>query len=135
MPISTSKLSKIMLIDDSEIDLKINTKILSLNFSFNKIISCTSAEDGLSYLKKHIDQEEELPQFILLDIQMPDVDGFGFLDSYKNLPKHFTNNCAVIILSSTLDFGDIKRAEANRHVLKMLKKPLNPQELRAIIHM
>lgn len=126
----TTKLSKIMLIDDSEIDLKINKKILSLNFSGSQIITCLSAEEGLSYIKKHRHQPGELPELILLDIQMPEMDGFGFLEVYKNFPKQITDYCSVVILSSTLDFGDIKRAEANRFVLKMLRKPLNPTELK-----
>ena len=129
----TTKLNKIMLIDDSEIDLKIITKILSLHFKDSEIITCLSAEKGLSYLKKHIHQTDQLPDLILLDIQMPDMDGFGFLEIFKNFPCAITDHCSVIILSSTLDFGDIKRAEANRFVLKMLRKPLNPAELKESI--
>ena len=126
----TTKLNKIMLIDDSEIDLKINTKILSLHFQDSEIITCLSAEKGLSYLKKYIANTDELPDLILLDIQMPDMDGFDFLEVYKNFPTAITDHCSVVILSSTLDFGDIKRAEANRFVLKLLRKPLNPAELK-----
>ncbi len=122
-----------MLIDDSEIDLKINTKILSLNFIDCQIIPFLSGEDGLTFLKKTSNHIDELPQLILLDIQMPYMDGFEFLEKYKNLPQHVINTCSVVILSSTLDFGDIKRAEANRHVMKMLRKPLNPKELLEII--
>jgi CheY-like chemotaxis protein len=122
-----------MLIDDSEIDLKINTKILSLNFTGCQIIPFLSAEDGIAYFRKHIHHQDELPQLLLLDIQMPDMDGFEFLELYKNLPKQVINYCSVVLLSSTLDFGDIKRAEANRHILKLLKKPLNPKELLELI--
>jgi CheY-like chemotaxis protein len=129
----TNKLNKIMLIDDSEIDLKINSKILSLNFEGTQIITCLSAEKGLSYLKKHCNQPNELPECILLDIQMPDMDGFEFLENYKNLPQQVIDHCTVVILSSTLDFGDIKRAEANRFVLKLLKKPLKPLELKELL--
>ena len=130
----TNKLSKIMLIDDSEIDLKINTKILSLNFTDCQIIPFLSAEEGLTFLKKNSTNADELPQLILLDIQMPYMDGFEFLELYKNLPIDVVNYCSIVILSSTLDFGDIKRAEANRNVLKMLKKPLNPNELLDVIN-
>jgi len=124
---------KVMLIDDNEIDLKINSKIISLAKLFEDIIICQSGEQGLDYLSKHIDQAEKLPDLILLDIQMPEMDGFEFLDHYKRLPKDFTSRCPVAMLSSTLDFGDIKRAEANAFVVKLLKKPLLPNELAALM--
>lgn len=122
-----------MLIDDSEIDLKINTKVLSLQFAGSQIITCLSAMEALIYLKKHALQPNMLPDHILLDIQMPEMDGFGFLEAFKNLPSQLINHCSIIILSSTLDFGDLKRAEANRFVYKTLKKPLNPKELKDLI--
>ncbi|RZK21979.1 MAG: response regulator [Flavobacterium sp.] len=124
---------KVMLIDDNEIDLKINSKIITLAKLFEEIIICQSGEESLDYLNKHINQPEKLPNFILLDIQMPEMDGFEFLDHYKRLPKNFTSICPVAMLSSTLDFGDIKRAEANVYVVKLLKKPLSPAELSALI--
>jgi len=122
-----------MLIDDNEIDLKINSKIIFLAKLFEEIIICHSGEESLDYLSKYINQPEKLPDFILLDIQMPEMDGFEFLDHYKRLSKDFTSRCPVAMLSSTLDFGDIKRAEANAFVVKLLKKPLLPAELAALM--
>ena len=128
-----SEFKKVMLIDDNEIDLKINSKIISLAKLFDEIIICQSGEEGLDYLNKYILNPEKLPNFLLLDIQMPEMDGFEFLDYYKRLPKNFTSRCPIAMLSSTLDFGDIKRAEANAHVVKLLKKPLLAIELAALI--
>ncbi len=122
-----------MLIDDNEIDLKINSRIISLTGLFNQVESCNSGQEALSSLRKNVNSPDKLPHFILLDIQMPDMDGFGFLEAYNNLPKHVIDHCVVIMLSSTLDFGDIQRAEANVHVVKLLKKPLNPEELKELI--
>lgn len=124
---------KVMLIDDNEIDLKINSKIISLAKLFEEIIICQSGEESLDYLNKHINQAEKLPDFILLDIQMPEMDGFEYLEHYNRLPKSFTSGCPVAMLSSTLDFGDIKRAEANVYVVKLLKKPLLPTELALLL--
>ena len=129
----SSKQRKVMLIDDNDIDLKINSKIITLCGLFNEIVLCQSAEEGLSYLSKHADQLEDLPDFILLDIQMPEMDGFEFLDVFKKLPKAVSEKCLVAILSSTLDFGDIKKAEANPLVIKLLKKPLFPKELEELL--
>lgn len=134
MPNPTTNIRRIMLIDDSEIDLKINTKILSLHFPGISVTNHISAEEGFNYLKKNIAQQGPLPDCILLDIQMPDMDGFDFLELYKSLPNSFTGQCTVIILSSTLDFGDIIRAEANCYVFKLLRKPLNAADLKSALN-
>lgn len=118
-----------MLIDDNEVDLTINSKIINITKLFDHIIVCHSGEEALSYFRKHESDIDALPDLILLDIQMPEMDGFEFLEIYKNLPKSSTDKCSVAMLSSTLDFGDIKKAEANPHIIKLLKKPLFPKEL------
>lgn len=64
---------------------------------------------------------------------MPEMDGFEFLDIYKKFPAVVKDKCLIAILSSTLDFGDIKKAEANPYVIKLLKKPLFPQELEKLL--
>lgn len=128
-----NKSKKVMLIDDNEIDLRINAKIISLAKLFDEIILCHSGSEALDYIHKHLPKEESLPDFILLDIQMPDMNGFEFLEHYKRLPESFTKKCPVAMLSSTLDFGDIKKAEANLYVVKLLKKPLSASELAAVV--
>ncbi len=128
-----SKTKRVMLIDDNEIDLKINAKLIRLTQLFEEIIICQSGEEALNYLNKHLQSEDKLPTFILLDIQMPEMDGFEFLSHYKRFSKTFTDKCPVAMLSSTLDFGDIQRAEANPYVVKLLKKPFSPKELMALL--
>lgn len=122
-----------MLIDDNEIDLKINSKLISLTNLFDEIIICQSGDEALNYLNKHLNDTDKLPNFILLDIQMPEMDGFEFLSHYESFSKTFTRSCPVAMLSSTLDFGDIQRAEANPFVVKLLKKPLSPTELKSLL--
>ena len=123
----------VMLIDDNFIDLKINSKLISITKIFNEIITCQSGEEALVYLNKQLKNPQLLPNYILLDIQMPEMDGFEFLEQFKKLPKSITDVCKVAMLSSTLDFGDIKRAEANPYVIKLLKKPLSITDLQAIL--
>lgn len=119
-----NKPTTVLLIDDNLIDLKINSKIIQLSKLFDEVITCKSGEEGLTYLKKALNDQSKLPDLILLDIQMPDMDGFEFLELYKQLPKRLTDVCLMAMLSSTLDFGDIQRAEASLHVARLLKKPL-----------
>lgn len=123
----------VLLIDDNDVDLKINSKLIKISNLFDEIVVCQSAEEGLTYLNRHLSDVQRLPDFILLDIQMPDMDGFDFLEYYKKLPKKLTEKCLIAMLSSTLDFGDIKKAEASRHVVKLLKKPLQAMELEELL--
>ena len=129
----TNKFRQVMLIDDSAIDLKIHSKILSLHYVGLDIITFLSGAEALMHLKKFKDLPDQLPDLILLDIQMPEMDGFEFLNRFTKLPPIIIDKCAVVMLSSTLDYGDTIRAQANRHVIKLLKKPLNPVELKRII--
>lgn len=128
-----NRTGKVLLIDDNDIDLKINSKVIKLSDFFDEIILCQSGEEGIAYISKNLDNPERLPDFILLDIQMPEMDGFEFLEIYKNFPRTFLDTCKLAILSSTLDFGDIKKAEANPLVIKLLKKPLYPNELQELL--
>ena len=128
-----SKTGRVLLIDDNDIDLKINSKIINLSNFFQDIVLCQSGVEAIMYIKKNLNEPELLPDFILLDIQMPEMNGFEFLELYKKLPQSFLENCKLAILSSTLDFGDIKKAEANPLVIKLLKKPLYPGELKELM--
>jgi CheY-like chemotaxis protein len=132
MPDNNEKPLRVMLIDDNFIDLKINSKVILISKLFHDIIQFHSAEEALAYLNQHISEPDLLPHLILLDIQMPEMDGFEFLDSYKAFPPIVKDHCLIAMLSSTLDFGDIKKAEANPHVIKLLKKPLSTAELEVI---
>lgn len=132
MQINVERPVRVMLIDDNIIDLKINSKIILISKLFDEIIQCQSGEEALQYFTTHALRPQELPNLILLDIQMPEMDGFEFLDNYKQLPAEWKTNCQIAMLSSTLDFGDIRKAEANSNVIKLLKKPLIPGELAAI---
>ncbi len=127
-------LKRVMIIDDNEIDLKINSKIIEIAKLFEEIVVCNSGQEALDYFQKHMHHDEQLPNFILLDIQMPEMNGFDFLDRFDQLPEKIKKNCQIAMLSSTLDFGDIQRAEANLYVLKLLKKPLQPNELKHLLH-
>jgi len=129
MPAKIERPLKVMLIDDNSIDLKINSKIILLSKLFDEIIQCQSAEEALNFFSQYKNQPEKLPHLILLDIQMPEMDGFEFLDKYKNYPPVTKEKSLIAMLSSTLDFGDIKKAEANPYVIKLLKKPLSTLEL------
>jgi len=128
----SGKYPVVMLIDDNELDIFVNKKLLEAeNFSSN-VISHLSAQDALDYLKKHSSSVDEIPNLIFLDIMMPGMDGFGFLDEFGKLDNSIKSKTRIVMLSTTDSFKDLNRANQSPYVYKFLNKPLTAAVLKAL---
>ena len=120
-----------MCIDDGLLDNYVVTKILELSGMSRQTISFRSAGEALEYLERNAETPSLIPDIILLDIQMPDMTGFDFLEAYGSLPEKVTGRCDLFLLSSSIDRADKSLAECSEFVRRMLIKPLNIEELKA----
>jgi len=110
------------LIDDSSFDLFIYEKLLIKSGITSSVKTFNSARDALKHL---IGQAENLPDIIiLLDLQMPDMNGFEFIDEFGQLPETLRQKVRIFMLSSTIDTRDIEKAKASQHIIDLLPKPL-----------
>jgi CheY-like chemotaxis protein len=128
----TNKFEIVLLVDDSDIDNFINERMITTSHFAGKVIVKNSAQAALDFLKDHADDEKQLPQVIFLDLNMPVMDGFGFLAEYEKFPAHVKNFTKIVVLSSSISPEDINRASANPLVQKYVNKPLNEKYLDAI---
>jgi CheY-like chemotaxis protein len=119
-----------MLIDDNPLDIFVNQKLVESNGFAEKTLQFQEAKAGLEFLKNA--PQEEWPEVIFLDIMMPEMDGFEFLDAFDKLPQEQKMAIKVIMLSTSESFKDLNRANKNPNVRKFLNKPLTPQTLHAI---
>ena len=124
---------KILIIDDSQIDLPVSALLLKNTFQSAEIHLANSAANGLEWLITH-QHELDSGLVILLDVRMPEMDGFDFLNAYEHLPDEIKSNTRIIMLSSTLDPFDIQKANNNPHVKKVLNKPLPVSDLVNILN-
>jgi len=126
-------LKKVVLIDDDQINNFVcETIIRSENFA-ERVVSYEWAEDALNHLKQTaIENPEDFPELIFLDINMPGMDGWKFLDEYKNLPEAVTKKCSLLMLSSAVDREDIICAKTHAEVRDFFSKPLSPEILNLI---
>jgi two-component system, NarL family, nitrate/nitrite response regulator NarL len=119
-----------LLIDDSEIDLFIQRRFLEVfNFS-RQLQTFASAKEALAWLRQQ--EPQSLPQLIFLDLNMPDVDGFGFLLNFAELPESVRNTIRVVILTSSNSTIDLDRALAFKNVVHFITKPLKQSDIETL---
>ena len=125
-----SKYKTVLLIDDSYIDNLINRKILENSQFANDIVVMDSPLKAIDYLNQCY-SSQELPEVIFLDIRMPEMNGFEFLQRLKDIRTEGTE-VKIYMLSSSLDPSDLKRVEGNSLVTKFIGKPLTVRALEEI---
>lgn len=130
---SITNKNMVMLVDDNQVDLFLNKKFLDISGISDEIISFLSAREALNYLEENAKCVEKLPVLILLDVKMPDINGFQFLDHFKKMQSILTKEIKIIMLSSTIDPVDLNRAHDNEFVFDILTKPLNPNALKELL--
>ena len=132
----TYKNHSIMLIDDNELDNFINTKIIEANHFAKNIYSNTSAKSAIEFLVNIIKMEDSaksnFPQVIFVDINMPIIDGFQFVEYfYKNIKTNTINPKIVILTSSVYPEDKLKSQELSKNII-FLSKPLTKEMLNKI---
>lgn len=120
-----------MLVDDNPTDRFIHTKLLNIYSIGDKILEFQGGRAALKYFKENQHNSGALPDLILLDVLMPEMNGFDFLIHFENFHDELSKKPLVYMLSSTDDELDLRRARQSRIVQKLLRKPFSPE---ALIH-
>lgn len=124
---------KVMIIDDNATDRYIATRNLQKYLFAEEIVAKESAKNALQYLESLAGTSEQLPQLIFLDIRMPEIDGFGFLEEYEKLPETVKSTCLIMMLSTSLNPHDLERAKNCKYVNGFLNKPLDKEKIQMLI--
>ena len=120
-------IEKVVLVDDSEIDLFIQKRFLEV-FNFSKELqSFISAKQALDWLKSL--DPGQMPDLIFLDLNMPEIDGFGFLLSFSEIPEIQRQKARIVILTSSNSRSDLDKALAFNNVIHFITKPLKQGDL------
>ncbi|SFD55725.1 CheY chemotaxis protein or a CheY-like REC (receiver) domain [Chitinophaga sp. CF118] len=121
-----------MVIDDNPVDRYIAERIFTKYEFAEEIVCIDSAKKALEYLISFKDIPDKLPHLIFLDIMMPEMNGFQFLDEYKNLPETIKQNCIILMLTTSIHSEDHDKANDNPYVNRFLNKPLNVGVLKGL---
>lgn len=127
------KLDYVMLVDDYyPTNLLHEMLIEDINF-INKVLIQNDPEDALEYLKTCMQTGVEWPSIIFLDINMPKMNGWEFLTSYEQLYKPENDSTIVVVLTTSINDLDRKKALASDLVDEYMQKPLDETGLRELV--
>ena len=121
------KLNCVLLVDDSDSTNYVNEKIVNRANITNKVVAKESGMDALEYLKTTCDNE--YPELIFLDINMPGMNGWEFLEAYEKLEKRNNGLLVVVMLTTSLNPDDRTKAVRLGYVGDFINKPLNTDKV------
>ncbi len=122
-------LKLIWVIDDDPIFTFLTEAQLTDLYSHITVRSDANGQEAYEALKMCIAEEQDLPELILLDINMPVMDGWEFIDQYKALMGDFDQQVFVFMVSSTIDINEIEMAKTHEQIEGFISKPLVMDEL------
>jgi CheY-like chemotaxis protein len=126
-------INDIFLIDDDGLVNFLNKEIIKDAYPDKNVRSFESASDAIETLKKLVETpNSNIPQLILLDINMPVMDGWEFLEAFVQLPNTIIGNCKVVMHTSSIDPRDVEKAKTFYLVTDYITKPLTVQSLSKI---
>lgn len=124
--------TNILLIDDDEVFNFVTEKTLKLNAFSKQVKACSSVDQALSYLRKIIEDDGLFPEIIFLDINMPEKDGWDFLNAYRLFPAEVKDRMQLYMLSSSDYESDVLKSQQYNEVRDFLRKPLTTRDLEII---
>lgn len=133
------KLSTVLLIDDDEPTNFINRYVINETNCAKSIKAVQSAEEALKYLSQcspaigAASDALAAPDLIFLDINMPGLSGWDFLEEYRKLPGHQKEKTVIVMLTTSLNPDDKMRAQTIREVADFKSKNLTPEMLSELL--
>jgi len=123
----------ICIVDDDDIyQFTLIKTLQSFNLPKN-IIAFADGEEALNFMLDHLGDEHKLPDVIFLDINMPIMDGFQFMDEYVKIKPKVGKLITIYMVSSSVDAVDVERAKNISAISDYIIKPIQQGELKSIL--
>ncbi len=123
---------KVMLIDDDPISNFLSSMAIKKSMMDLPIIEFQESEHALDYLFDNRTQHDKLPSIILLDLNMPGMDGWQFLEGYKQIKHHFPTEPRLVILTTSEYIEDYEKSKQYHFVNSYLIKPITVDKMNTL---
>ena len=128
------KIELACIIDDDKIYVNLVRKIIEIKKLSENLLIFKNGLEALDYFKLILSNliEEKLPEIIFLDLNMPVMDGWEFLDEFVKIKNNFDNKISLYVVSSSIDPRDLERAKSFNLVTGYLIKPIELKKFEKI---
>jgi CheY-like chemotaxis protein len=127
------KFSSVLLVEDDPITIMVCERIIKMSDFSESVKSCENGKTAIEHINTLIETNEKFPQIIFLDINMPVMNGWDFLEEFEKIEDKIKPTPRIFILSSTVDPEDYKRAKSFSAVDDFISKPLSKEFLEKIV--
>lgn len=132
---SNPKIKLACIIDDDNIYVNLIKKIIDTKKLCESLIIFENGQKGIEYFKtllQNFSKKEDIPEVILLDINMPIMNGWEFIERFTKIKNKFNSQITLYVVSSSINVVDIEKAKSLSTVENFLVKPVNISELEAV---
>ncbi len=123
----------IALVDDDSIFQFTATRLIESAKLANNILHFENGAEALTYLKENALSKELLPDYLFLDINMPFVDGWMFLEDFTILKSSLAKDISIYMVSSSIDPRDLSRAKGFVEVTDFIIKPISLERFQELL--
>jgi CheY-like chemotaxis protein len=120
---------RVLLIDDDGTDLFIGKRLFTTYDPKISIDICHNGQEALDFLKRCESSNQQHPDIIICDINMPVLDGYGFICGYSKHFADYKKHCCILIASSTMDRTEIEAFTSHPLVTAFHHKPIQPHKI------
>lgn len=129
----STKIANLWIIDDDPMASFYIKRLAELGELADIITIYDKARGAIDYLLFHKHAAEHLPDVILLDIYMPGLDGWGFIQEYAKIKDQLLKSIDIYIISSSGHLKDINKAREMQEVTAYIQKPVTKEKLKEIV--
>jgi CheY-like chemotaxis protein len=121
------------IIDDDQIYVFGLRKLIDFHKYSKNLLVFKNGAEAIKYMRPLITSSDELPDVILLDINMPVMDGWQFLDEFVKIKPLIKKKITIYMVSSSIDEADLERAKSYEEVSDFIVKPVKEPDLAKIL--
>jgi CheY-like chemotaxis protein len=121
-----------IVVDDSKLDCFIAEKIIKNTGKCETVRSFLQAKDALDFIGS-APPDDTSHTIVLVDIQMPIMNGFEFVEAFERFPGSIVNSYTIYIISSSINENDLQKVHNYRSVKQFLNKPLTSNNLSVLL--